>query len=167
MSATSHALLSGFITACLIALIALVGPERGTTFSLLIASGLAVPAGAGAASLLRRELSNQLERLRVDTVMVIFTAVPLLAAGLAAVAGRESYAVALVAVAVGTAMWRRAEWRTSVLAIGGFAGLVTSLWLGLDALPVAAVVVTLYGAGLVAVSSATEEDQQPELVRAS
>lgn len=165
LSRVTTVFLTGFTLVLLTALVVTIGPERGTTISLTTSAVVALPLGAAAAMAIRRGLARHLRHLRLDTVMIIVTAVELLAAELAVISTRESLAVTLLALASGsvagltahrTLVSRPPRWVTGVLGAGGIAALIAFTVLGITAITVSAVVVTFYAAAVVALHTSAD-----------
>lgn len=166
--------LTGFTLVLLTSLVVTIGPERGTTITLITAAALALPAGAASAMTIRRSLTHALKLPRLDTVMITVTAVELLAAGLAVISGRDSLAVTLLALASGSVagltahkamLLARPPWLPPVLGAGSLGGVLTFTGLGIDAITVSAVALILWAAGIVAVHAAADVDESTEVDR--
>lgn len=171
LSRVATVFLTGATLVLLTSLIVTIGPQRGTTISLITAAAVALPAGAAAAMAVRRGLARSLRLLRLDTVMLTVTAGQLLLAHLAVQAGRESLAVTLLALAAGSVAELTAHkamrnahppWLVSALGAGAVTGLVAFTCLGIAAVTVAAVALTLWAAGVVAVHAAADIDERAD-----
>lgn len=168
---TVLALLTGFAVVLLAATLVTTGPERGTSVELISGAALLLPLGAATSLVLRRWFMGTLSHAHLLTVPLVTTAVFAMSAALLVSSGRDTSAVAMLALTTGAvagmATWRPTPIRLLLLSAGGLIGFAAFTAFGSAAIIAVGAVVTLLAAAAVTVSSAldsgpTEDEQIPE-----
>lgn len=157
--------LTGFCLVLLAATLVTTGPERDTSLQLLGGLVLLLPAGAATTILLRRWLRRALDPAHLLTVTLVNAAVFGMAAALLVSSGRDTSAVALLALttgAVAVLTARRVRLASlPVLVLGGSLGFLAFTFAGSGAIIAVGAVVTLLAAAAVSVSTALDGSPAP------